>query len=486
MASKHESSNQASKSTRYKSNPTKLFECYCEVSFKAKDVDGILTRKPYIKRRFPPSYKVKDVLESVPKFAYPCNNIVVDEVVQFSFVLTNIESKWTFGYCRMSPQTETCIVVISQLPWQETFHKITNHIGEMHYISSRQDELLSFLSTLYETNIVDKSCQSMTCRYRAGDLTKEFSYDIPDQNQVLPSIPQDRNLTEFYNAASVDNMIALFASAINERRVLVLSNKLNRLSSCVQALNNILYPMHWQHIFIPVLPADLLAYLQAPMPFLIGLPESTYKELNSIDLSDVVMFLADDNIVRNAEEDVRALPPSIVNSIKSDIKKNGALGDCVSRAFLRAIVMLIGGYRWVLECNNGRDVTFNQEKFASTRSFTYEPFLRKLLDTQMFRQFIEGRLELLQAGQGFNDDFEFEVNLHEERTAKKGDLSYQDLTNAMKSKSGELIRSMNPSLKLMYRGLRDKSKQTYKDLKVKLNDTQTPGPSQSFSYSRMG
>jgi hypothetical protein len=30
--------------------------------------------------------------------------------------------------------------------------------------------------------------------------------------------------------------------------------------------------MHWQHIFIPVLPNHLIDYLSAPMPFLIGVP----------------------------------------------------------------------------------------------------------------------------------------------------------------------------------------------------------------------
>lgn len=33
-----------------------------------------------------------------------------------------------------------------------------------------------------------------------------------------------------------------------------------QLTSCVHALSAVLYPMYWQHIFIPVLPPHLLDY----------------------------------------------------------------------------------------------------------------------------------------------------------------------------------------------------------------------------------
>ena len=70
-------------------------------------------------------------------------------------------------------------------------------------------------------------------------------------------------------------MIHLFASMLHERRILITSNNLCRLSACAQAANSLIYPMYWQHIFIPLLPARLLDYLSAPMPFLIGVPTIT-------------------------------------------------------------------------------------------------------------------------------------------------------------------------------------------------------------------
>jgi len=72
-------------------------------------------------------------------------------------------------------------------------------------------------------------------------------------------------------------MIIIFASMLFERRIIFTSKKLYRLSACVQSANAVLYPMNWQHIFIPVLPQSLIDYLLAPMPYLIGLPHTLFQ-----------------------------------------------------------------------------------------------------------------------------------------------------------------------------------------------------------------
>ena len=86
-----------------------------------------------------------------------------------------------------------------------------------------------------------------------------------------------KNLAEYYSAIDFNNMMIIFASMLFERRIIVKSERLSRLSACVQAANSMIYPMTWQHIFIPVLPEHLKEYLLAPMPFLIGVASSLFK-----------------------------------------------------------------------------------------------------------------------------------------------------------------------------------------------------------------
>lgn len=101
------------------------------------------------------------------------------------------------------------------------------------------------------------------------------------------------NLAEYYTAVSSENMIIMFASILFERRIIFTSKKLSRLSACVQAANAILYPMNWQHIFIPVLPKTLIDYLSAPMPYLIGLPLCLFQVILHIDY---IVYLCNKNV----------------------------------------------------------------------------------------------------------------------------------------------------------------------------------------------
>lgn len=100
---------------------------------------------------------------------------------------------------------------------------------------------------------------------------QHFEFQRPSQFQ-LPSIPQNHNLNLYYSFVDPKNMIEIFAAMLAERRIVFTSQRLDRLSSCVQAANAFLYPMVWQHIFIPILPLKMKEFLTAPMPYLIGAP----------------------------------------------------------------------------------------------------------------------------------------------------------------------------------------------------------------------
>ena len=97
-----------------------------------------------------------------------------------------------------------------------------------------------------------------------------------------------RNMNEYFNAVKPTEMMTIFASLLHERRIVVTSSRLSRLTACVQAVNTLLYPMSWQHIFIPVLHKKLIDYLSAPMPFLIGVPLPLMKVNSYFDFSGIL------------------------------------------------------------------------------------------------------------------------------------------------------------------------------------------------------
>ncbi|KAJ9587700.1 hypothetical protein L9F63_018880, partial [Diploptera punctata] len=471
--------------SRIRENVKHLFQCFCEV-VGPQSAD----KEPWIIQKYPDGYRDEEVLKSVPKFAYPCDfpNTIVQH---YSFVLTSIDSKWTFGFCRHDPKTETALVILSYLPWHESFYKLLNHIADINH-NSKSDELWRFLDVVYNSNVPDPGGTLQVPFNNGRDVIvmrlfiyfilfffQNFVCPCPNQFQ-LPSIPENRNLTEYYNAVDAHNMMVIFASMLYERRIIFTSKKLYRLSACVQSANSILYPMNWQHIFIPVLPMALMDYLLAPMPYLIGVPEVIYKRVRKSDLGEVVVLDADNNKIETPFEDLESLPLDVVNTLRRQLRNRAALlGDGVSRAFLRALVQLIGGYRDALKFHQGQKITFNPEAFIESRSSSMQPFLRKMLELQIFQQFIEERLEMLNSGLGFSDEFEMEACNYSEKSSSKLKQQYKEWTNTMKKEGSAFFKTVknkaNPAMKSAVKSVKERGKDmktAYKGIRSKLRDMQ--------------
>lgn len=66
------------------------------------------------------------------------------------------------------------------------------------------------------------------------------------------------------------NFLRLMSAILCERRIMFVAEDLTTLSECVHAATTVLYPFAWQHVLVPMLPTDMLEYVSAPMPFIIG------------------------------------------------------------------------------------------------------------------------------------------------------------------------------------------------------------------------
>ncbi|RZF32373.1 hypothetical protein LSTR_LSTR001837 [Laodelphax striatellus] len=456
--------------SRIRENVRHLFECFCEVV--GPQPNGA---DPWIIQKFPDSYRDEEVLKSVPKFAFPCQ-FDNSNIQHYSFVLTNLDSKWTFGFCRHDPKSETALVVLSFLPWHESFYKFLNIICELTH-NAHSDDLWKFLETVYQSRVPEPGG---TLQVPTSTSHSKFVCQCPCQFS-LPSIPENRNLTEYYNAVDSNNMMIIFASMLYERRILFTSKRLYRLSACVQSANAIIYPMNWQHIFIPVLPMVLVDYLLAPMPYLIGVPHCVLQKVNRHDMGEVVILDADNNSIETPFSDLESLPQDVVRELKAQLKNRAALlGDGVSRAFLRALVQLIGGYRDALKFHQGESIKFNPEAFVESRPPSMQPFLRKMLQLQIFQQFIEERLDMLNAGIGFSDEFEMEACNYSDKTSSRLKQQYKEWSYTMRKEGTAFLKSVkskaNPAMKSAVKHVKERGKdvgKAYKGIRSKFKELPT-------------
>ncbi|KAG8436581.1 hypothetical protein GDO86_007621 [Hymenochirus boettgeri] len=439
--------------TRTRAKPERTFDLVLKVECPVSENED-----PVLLWKFPEDFSDQDLLCMVPKFCFP---FAIERVSQtqigqhFTFVLTDIDGKQRFGFCRLTSGGKICLCILSYLPWFEVYYKLLNTLAD-YLVKEQENDLNDMLKCWYNHPVPEA--------HSPVSLSLHSYFITPDVTG-LPTIPESRNLTEYFVAVDINNMLQIYAAMLHERRIIFTSRKLSTLTACVHASASLLYPMYWQHIYIPVLPSHLLDYCCAPMPYLIGVHQSLIERLKSRLLDDVVMLNVDTNSLETPFSDISALPSEVVASLKSKLKKQStSTGDGVPRAFLRAQASLFGSYKDALRYKPGEPVTFCEESFVSHRSHTMKQFLETAVNLQLFKQFIDGRLEKLNSGRGFTDLFEEEIN-------SGYSSSYQQWVHTVK-KGGTLINTAvvkaSPAMKSAYKFAKNQAKQGIKEVKSKL------------------
>ncbi|XP_073449076.1 DENN domain-containing protein 1B isoform X3 [Aquarana catesbeiana] len=437
--------------TRTREKPERTFDLVLKVECPASENED-----PSLLWKFPEDFSDQEMLCMVPKFCFP---FAIDRGTQaqmgqhFTFVLTDIDGKQRFGFCRLTSGGKICLCILSYLPWFEVYYKLLNTLAD-YLVKEQENDLNDILKTLYN-HPVPKAHTPVSLNLH--------SYFITPDVTGLPTIPESRNLTEYFVAVDVNNMLQIYASMLHERRIIFTSRKLSTLTACVHASASLLYPMYWQHIYIPVLPPHLLDYCCAPMPYLIGVHFSLLERVRSRSLDDVVLLNVDTNSLETPFNDLSALPTEVVSTLKSKLKKQStSTGDGVSRAFLRAQAALFGSYRDALRYKPGEPITFSEESFVAHRSSTMKQFLETAVNLQLFKQFIDGRMEKLNSGHGFSDIFEEEITSGNAR-------SYQQWMHTMK-KGGALINTAVTKASPVMKNAYMYAKQGIKEVKSKLKN----------------
>ncbi|XP_052093629.1 DENN domain-containing protein 1A-like isoform X4 [Mytilus californianus] len=449
--------------SRIRENPEKLFEVFLEIAKPENDDETIFVQK------YPRDYNDEQTLKPIPMFAFPCDSErYTTKVDHFTFVLTDLESKYKFGYCRQAQGVQTCLCIVSCLPWFDVFYTILNKLAEMINTTDNDDNVTELLRATYANGV---PTPGVPVQIIVGQDMLNFT--APDISK-LPSIPTNRNLTEYYSAVDTENMMKIFASMLHERRILITSKKLSRLTSCVHASTALLYPMHWQHLFIPILPPHLLDYVTAPMPYVIGIHSAVLEKARKNEISDAVILDVDTNTLTTEYDDFEDLPSEISSYLKRHLKKDKIIqqmstnGDVISKAFMQALVRLIGGYRDALRFHPGEPITFDPEAFVQSRPSSMQPFLDSMFELQIFQQFINDRLDMLNLGKGFSDLFEVEAMLQADKLNSQS--RYKEWLGNMKKQGKQMQKNSKEYFKDFKDKVRREGKKLYSGVRKQVQD----------------
>ena len=90
----------------------------------------------------------------------------------------------------------------------------------------------------------------------------------------------------------------------------MISEHLSLITYIADAITGLIFPFVWSHVLIPILPEEMKEFIQAPVPFIIGL-NSKGEELNYTTLEAVKVYLDSDELIYSDN-----IPPLPENSLK--------------------------------------------------------------------------------------------------------------------------------------------------------------------------
>lgn len=434
-----------------------------------------MTGETYIKNVFPNQVKVPPHIGnlifperlSVEEEGKPVYDLDGSRTQCYSLVLTNEKGERNFGYCRrVLPEGANyclplCYCIIGRYRAPGFYYKVLQEIESQH--GSSESDLNMLLQQLIEHEFPSPG-EELHIKYNThtsnirkcfrnsvnlGDILKsktlqtkspssekllssntipEF-YDIENNNKNVfmnvdtpsskvlkrPLEPRmdEYNLSVLLDCLGPGLIVKVFGSLLLERKVVFISDSLSQLSSCMEALQSILYPFVWQQPLISTIPAELRKdILEAPLPILAGMLRRPHENTNFVEniqfLEGMLIDLSNSStkLICCQGDESTILPSVFYKTLKTTLQMEssktqkdqdeGTRNVMISEAFLRFFVDILSDF-WnyfsvgeVKERDMGKDdIVFNRALFTKDAPSKQTGFLEWFTETAMFNHFVE-------------------------------------------------------------------------------------------------
>jgi DENN (AEX-3) domain len=117
-----------------------------------------------------------------------------------------------------------------------------------------------------------------------GKVQVKFGFTIKDCWTIERPPENQLPLANFsyqplFSCLSISNVLVVFGCLLQETRVALVSKHYAVLTPVAESLLSLLFPFHWQGMYLPILPYNMLEILDAPVPYLVGLHSRYLSEV---------------------------------------------------------------------------------------------------------------------------------------------------------------------------------------------------------------
>ncbi|KAL8254541.1 hypothetical protein R6Q59_032762 [Mikania micrantha] len=203
----------------------------------------------------------------------------------------------------------------------------------------------------------------------------------------------------------LEHVLTIFAGALLENQIVFLCSNLGILSASVLSIIPLIRPYHWQSFLMPVLPNDMLDFLDAPVPFIVGVKHKTVEVQSKT--ANIIFVDANKNQVKSSSvphlprhrELFTALSPYHSQLVgESYLGKRRQVYDCSSvqieaaKGFLKEIRSYLDSLCSNLRSHTITNVQSNDDKVSLLLKESFidsfpsrdRPFMKLFIETQLF------------------------------------------------------------------------------------------------------
>lgn len=323
----------------------------------------------------------------------------------YVFVMTGHGGVQQYGFCNRYIQVGRSYPVVMCIISAHPFHALFRDVLEVAQARFVADPGagIDFIKRL--AGVKPPFHKQGVCRVdiRGKALTETllFSVDHPIDYPFVKS-----NLTKLLACLSPDDVLIVFNALLLEKRLIVLSKSLPKLSSCVHALRELLFPMSWQHIFIPILPIKHIKFTCAPMPFLVGIHSGTMDTLLEQPMNEAILVNLDDKSLHmfgsESEELKNVLPEELTTKLRKRLRRKEARVSprFAHSCFVSFFAVLFAPLRWQWRDAKGEfDCDRLLQEVKSSHPDLY-PCFEHIRDSQMFEMWTREQVRKSQEKNG--------------------------------------------------------------------------------------
>lgn len=166
--------------------------------------------------------------------------------------------------------TKAVAVVLTQ-PLVQTAKQV---LAAMNDYVKKSDFDLQVLEGLVYNLLRDIPVPSPGRSVRFWCLGEAVTLSMPKEPRELPLF--DYDLLEFFDILGIENAIKFLTCALLENQTIVYSSDLDKLMLVCECVTGLMYPFSWPHVYVPILPPSLENFLDAPVPYMMGLVRRTH------------------------------------------------------------------------------------------------------------------------------------------------------------------------------------------------------------------